>query len=268
LAEAIDSVEARLGLSPPSEGDVSAVVPGLQGAAAVGPAVHPELQPAGEARTRPPSMASTAPASEPASRSEPFHLVDVDESIPHSSALSTNPAPWSEPDHGREARPSQQDLVHHSASALLEDDVCCPITMLLMADPVVTADGFSYEREAIVKWLQEHDISPKTGEPLPNKVLIPNHTLRAVIQGLTGARSARPSFGSERASKGLPSASTLPAPSLPLPAEPPAIGPAESAAASHHDPPPAAAGSDYLRPRARRGGRGGRGAGRGMELGP
>ena len=44
--------------------------------------------------------------------------------------------------------------------------------------------GFSYERAAIVEWLDQHTTSPKTGEPLPNKMLTPNHTLRTVIQGI------------------------------------------------------------------------------------
>ena len=36
-----------------------------------------------------------------------------------------------------------------------------------MVDPVVTADGHTYERVAIEQWLQMHDMSPMTGEPLP-----------------------------------------------------------------------------------------------------
>ena len=43
-------------------------------------------------------------------------------------------------------------------------------------------DGFTYEREAISKWLKDHDTSPKTGEPLQSKALIPNHVCRAMIR--------------------------------------------------------------------------------------
>jgi len=32
----------------------------------------------------------------------------------------------------------------------------------LMIDPVIAADGFTYEREAIELWLQGHDTSPRT----------------------------------------------------------------------------------------------------------
>ncbi len=50
-----------------------------------------------------------------------------------------------------------------------------------MEDPVIAADGHSYEREAIEDWLQYNSTSPKTNVPLPHKGLTPNHTLRALI---------------------------------------------------------------------------------------
>jgi len=59
----------------------------------------------------------------------------------------------------------------------------CPITGEIMADPVATSDGFSYEREAIVTWFANgHQTSPLTGAPLSRADLVPNHTLRAAIQ--------------------------------------------------------------------------------------
>jgi hypothetical protein len=51
----------------------------------------------------------------------------------------------------------------------------------LMADPVVAADGFTYERESIVLWMKTHDTSPTTREPLEHKMLVPNHVLRKQI---------------------------------------------------------------------------------------
>eukprot|EP00039_Didymoeca_costata_P013391 m.203171 g.203171 ORF g.203171 m.203171 type:complete len:460 (+) comp15757_c0_seq1:697-2076(+) len=57
----------------------------------------------------------------------------------------------------------------------------CPLTLDIMIDPVFTADGHTYERDAIQQWLQDHDTSPLTGLPLPHKNLIENFTLRAVI---------------------------------------------------------------------------------------
>ena len=51
-----------------------------------------------------------------------------------------------------------------------------------MSDPVATADGFTYERAAIAKWLEKNDTSPSTGAVLEHKVLIPIHRLRAIIR--------------------------------------------------------------------------------------
>ncbi len=42
----------------------------------------------------------------------------------------------------------------------------------LLVDPVIAADGFTYEREAIELWLQGHDTSPRTNQPLEHKILI------------------------------------------------------------------------------------------------
>eukprot|EP00310_Coccolithus_braarudii_P024523 CAMPEP_0183343416 /NCGR_PEP_ID=MMETSP0164_2-20130417/9339_1 /TAXON_ID=221442 /ORGANISM="Coccolithus pelagicus ssp braarudi, Strain PLY182g" /LENGTH=376 /DNA_ID=CAMNT_0025514233 /DNA_START=19 /DNA_END=1149 /DNA_ORIENTATION=- len=63
------------------------------------------------------------------------------------------------------------------------DSFVCPITSELMADPVSTSDGFTYEREAIEQWLASgHNTSPLTGEPLPRSELTPNHALRSAIE--------------------------------------------------------------------------------------
>ena len=39
----------------------------------------------------------------------------------------------------------------------------CPITHELMKDPVFTCDGITYERNAVEKWLKNHNTSPLTG---------------------------------------------------------------------------------------------------------
>ena len=61
-------------------------------------------------------------------------------------------------------------------------ELLCPITLTLMADPVTTVDGMTYERYAIETWLQANNTSPLTGEPLPVKLLVPNTALRSQIQ--------------------------------------------------------------------------------------
>ena len=60
------------------------------------------------------------------------------------------------------------------------DSLCCPITLSVMSDPVIcTGDGHTYERDAIVNWLKDHDTSPLSGEPMGQGcMLIPNRALR------------------------------------------------------------------------------------------
>lgn len=58
----------------------------------------------------------------------------------------------------------------------------CPISMEEMQDPVVAADGHSYERLCIEQWLRKQDRSPLNNTRLSSKRLTPNHTLRKAIQ--------------------------------------------------------------------------------------
>mmetsp|Transcript_39389 Transcript_39389/g.78961 ORF Transcript_39389/g.78961 Transcript_39389/m.78961 type:complete len:93 (-) Transcript_39389:20-298(-) len=65
----------------------------------------------------------------------------------------------------------------------LPDEFYCPITMEVMTDPVLAADGFSYERRAIQEWLDSGKMtSPKTGILLESKELRGNLSLRSLIQ--------------------------------------------------------------------------------------
>ncbi|GJP48983.1 hypothetical protein CLOM_g8252 [Closterium sp. NIES-68] len=58
----------------------------------------------------------------------------------------------------------------------------CPLTKEVMQDPVLAADGHTYERAAIAKWLAEgNSTSPMTQELLPNTDVMPNHAIRAMI---------------------------------------------------------------------------------------
>ncbi|KAK1559465.1 hypothetical protein Q3G72_014780 [Acer saccharum] len=59
----------------------------------------------------------------------------------------------------------------------------CPILLEVMQDPVVAADGYTYEAEAMKGWLgSRHDTSPMTNLRLPYHQVIPNHSLRSAIQ--------------------------------------------------------------------------------------
>ena len=57
----------------------------------------------------------------------------------------------------------------------------CPVTCELLTEPVVCADGHTYEGRAIRQWLDKYNISPITNTPLTSWTLIPNLTLKSMI---------------------------------------------------------------------------------------
>ncbi|EOD04963.1 hypothetical protein EMIHUDRAFT_107434 [Emiliania huxleyi CCMP1516] len=69
-------------------------------------------------------------------------------------------------------------------------DFICPITTEIMVEPVVAADGQSYERTAIERWLATKSTSPLTGGELEHSILIPNHNLRRTIREWQEARAS------------------------------------------------------------------------------
>ena len=58
----------------------------------------------------------------------------------------------------------------------------CPITLQRFREPVIAADGHSYERTAIQIWLNISQTSPVTNEKLSNKTLTPNYALKSIIR--------------------------------------------------------------------------------------
>jgi hypothetical protein len=58
----------------------------------------------------------------------------------------------------------------------------CPITGFPMVEPVVAADGHTYERAAIARWLKTSDKSPMTGSVLVHKELVPNYGLMSSVE--------------------------------------------------------------------------------------
>ena len=92
----------------------------------------------------------------------------------------------------------EDELRHHRAEIErlrisrdeLPVDLCCPITCELMKDPVITADGTTFERCAIQEWFSTGArTSPTTNEPLENLTLIPNHVCKRLINALMEERS-------------------------------------------------------------------------------
>jgi hypothetical protein len=95
------------------------------------------------------------------------------------------------PDLRSEVLPELQRLQGLAAGAVLASGALpqeppghlqCPITYALMEDPVVAADGHTYERKAIKRWLQKHSTSPLTNLRLEHKVLVPNFAIRSALE--------------------------------------------------------------------------------------
>ncbi|CAL8404644.1 unnamed protein product [Boreogadus saida] len=75
-----------------------------------------------------------------------------------------------------------EELKGVSVCSGVPDEYLCPITRELMKDPVIAADGYSYEREAIQSWINSRNrSSPMTNLPLKTTLLTPNHTLKMAI---------------------------------------------------------------------------------------
>ena len=65
----------------------------------------------------------------------------------------------------------------------------CPISHELMVDPVCTASGQTYERDAISQWLRTKQTDPTSNARLPNKKLVLNFALRGAIEQWKEAHS-------------------------------------------------------------------------------
>lgn len=101
-----------------------------------------------------------------------------------SSASQTSPHIGGTASSSSSSRPSsmpQAEAASHAPDHDVPEEFRCCITREIMELPVITSDGHTYERSAIAKWLEDHSTSPKTGQLLPDKVLRPNHAIRAQI---------------------------------------------------------------------------------------
>lgn len=118
------------------------------------------------------------------------------------------PHMWSSPSRGSPLRPSyvgSAPLQRPSLSTSVEirraaeaSGLCCPLTKDLMSDPVVLiSDGYTYERAAITKWLEQNDTSPTTKAALQNKDMVPNLTMRSAIQLLIPSANSQRLFPSQ-----------------------------------------------------------------------
>jgi len=77
---------------------------------------------------------------------------------------------------------------NHDSNQLKQNDqlsdFICPITQEIMFDPVIAADGFTYEKEAIERHFQNKNTSPITNEELDSKALMANKLIRSIVSSL------------------------------------------------------------------------------------
>ena len=98
-------------------------------------------------------------------------------SVPQGKLQSWGPTPEEIVQTPEEIVQIDADIVQAAQSQA--PDIICAITHDIILDPVVTGDGFTYERSAIEKWFGRGVLtSPLTGVQLDNTDLIPNIALK------------------------------------------------------------------------------------------
>jgi len=65
------------------------------------------------------------------------------------------------------------------------NSLICPITLEIFIEPVIGSDCHTYERTAIINWLQRKEISPITYEPMSISSLRSNLAMRNTIEELS-----------------------------------------------------------------------------------
>ena len=86
-------------------------------------------------------------------------------------------------------RINQQPLNSSNLAKLLESselevppEFCCPISQMIMKDPVKTIDNHIYDAEQIQRWFTINNTSPLTGLHLSSKILEPHSLLKEQIE--------------------------------------------------------------------------------------
>ena len=86
---------------------------------------------------------------------------------------------------------AQFNSTNNNRSNTYDSTFYCTITHQIMTDPVIDGEGNTYERDAIMQWLQTHSQSPITRNPLYATDLRPNRSLKNLIES-TLANSSVP----------------------------------------------------------------------------
>lgn len=81
-------------------------------------------------------------------------------------------------------------ILHNTKKLIIPDNLpenipnefLCPITTEVMRNPVMLTDGHVYEKEAIEKWLTNHNTSPLTKAVVSKDYIVPCYVLRKMIE--------------------------------------------------------------------------------------
>ena len=84
--------------------------------------------------------------------------------------------------------PSDSKQSDSAKSRKMPKSFMCPITKKVMEDPVMAFDGHSYERAAIVEYLEQHKKSPVTGKDAEYTIVFPDHRLKAAIESFLNGK--------------------------------------------------------------------------------
>jgi large subunit ribosomal protein L40e len=83
--------------------------------------------------------------------------------------------PWDE-------EKAEERATEEKTLAVDEEHLLCPITGEAMVDPVIDPEGYTYEKEAILSWVNRNGTSPMTRNPLSANQLTPNRALRDALR--------------------------------------------------------------------------------------
>ena len=73
----------------------------------------------------------------------------------------------------------------------MEEQLMCPITIELMREPVITAQGITFERAALIEWLvRSHGVCPVTREHVDILHVRPNRVVKDLTDKLLAQKRA------------------------------------------------------------------------------
>ena len=64
----------------------------------------------------------------------------------------------------------------------LKNSFICPISNIMMENPVITPYGTTYEESEILKWIEKNNNDYITKKPLTKDMLLPNYILKAIME--------------------------------------------------------------------------------------